>query len=137
MKYLTGYVVEKSLSVDNIFVIAMLFGFFAVPDIYQHRVLFWGIIGALAMRAVMIVVGAALIAQFHWILYVFGGFLILTGLKMFFIQSEGSDPQPEHRHQGHPEILSRHVPLPRRAFHRQGGHGRFAGGRVSRGGPRR
>jgi tellurite resistance protein TerC len=92
VKYLTGYVVEKSLSVDNIFVIAMLFGFFAVPDIYQHRVLFWGIIGALAMRAVMIVVGAALIAQFHWILYIFGGFLILTGLKMFFIQSEGSDP---------------------------------------------
>ncbi len=92
VKYLTGYVVEKSLSVDNIFVIAMLFGFFAVPDIYQHRVLFWGIIGALAMRAVMIVVGAALIAQFHWILYVFGGFLILTGLKMFFIESENTDP---------------------------------------------
>ncbi len=92
VKYLTGYVVEKSLSVDNIFVIAMLFGFFAVPDIYQHRVLFWGIIGALAMRAVMIVVGAALIAQFHWILYLFGGFLILTGLKMFFIESGESDP---------------------------------------------
>jgi tellurite resistance protein TerC len=88
VKYLTGYVVEKSLSVDNIFVIAMLFGFFAVPDIYQHRVLFWGILGALAMRAV----GAALIAEFHWILYVFGGFLILTGLKMFFLDSEQSDP---------------------------------------------
>jgi tellurite resistance protein TerC len=92
VKYLTGYVVEKSLSVDNIFVIAMLFGFFAVPDIYQHRVLFWGILGALAMRAVMIAVGAALIAEFHWILYVFGGFLILTGLKMFFLDSEQSDP---------------------------------------------
>ncbi|MEW5844099.1 MAG: TerC family protein [Bacteroidota bacterium] len=92
IKYLTGYVVEKSLSVDNIFVIAMLFGFFAVPAIYQHRVLFWGIIGALAMRAVMIVVGAALIAEFHWILYVFGGFLIITALKMFFMKTENSDP---------------------------------------------
>ena len=92
IKYLTGYVVEKSLSVDNIFVIAMLFGFFAVPAIYQHRVLFWEIIGALAMRAVMIVVGAALIAEFHWILYVFGGFLIITALKMFFMKTENSDP---------------------------------------------
>src|SRR5512135_3443437 len=91
-KYLTGYVVEKSLSVDNIFVIAMIFGFFAVPPLYQHRVLFWGIIGALAMRAVMIVVGAALIAEFHWILYVFGGFLIITALKMFFLKTENSDP---------------------------------------------
>lgn len=92
LKYITGYVVEKSLSVDNIFVIAMLFGFFAVPDIYQHRVLFWGILGALAMRAVMIVLGTALIAQFHWILYVFGGFLIVTGLKMFFMKQETTDP---------------------------------------------
>lgn len=92
IKYLTGYIVEKSLSVDNIFVIAMLFGFFAVPAIYQHRVLFWGIIGALAMRAVMIVVGAALIAEFHWILYVFGGFLIITALKMFFLKTENTDP---------------------------------------------
>jgi len=91
IKYLTGYIVEKSLSIDNIFVIAMLFGFFAVPAIYQHRVLFWGIIGALAMRAVMIVVGATLIAEFHWILYVFGGFLIITALKMFFLKSEHMD----------------------------------------------
>jgi tellurite resistance protein TerC len=92
IKYLTGYVVEKSLSVDNIFVIAMLFGFFAVPPIYQHRVLFWGVIGALLMRGAMIAVGAALIAQFHWILYVFGAFLILTALKMFLMKSENSDP---------------------------------------------
>ncbi len=92
LKYLTGYIVEKSLSVDNIFVIAMLFGFFAVPAIYQHRVLFWGIIGALAMRAIMIVVGAALIAEFHWILYVFGGFLIITALKMFFMKTHNTDP---------------------------------------------
>jgi tellurite resistance protein TerC len=92
IKYLTGYIVEKSLSVDNIFVIAMVFGFFAVPAIYQHRVLFWGIIGALAMRAVMITVGAALIAEFHWVLYVFGGFLIITGLKMFFLKTENTNP---------------------------------------------
>jgi len=92
IKYLTGYVVEKSLSVDNIFVIAMVFGFFAVPAIYQHRVLFWGIIGALAFRAVMIAVGTALIAEFHWILYVFGGFLIITALKMFFLKTGNTDP---------------------------------------------
>ncbi len=92
IKYLTGYVVEKSLSVDNIFVIAMVFGFFAVPAIYQHRVLFWGIIGALVMRAVMIAVGTALIAEFHWILYVFGGFLIITALKMFFLKTGNTDP---------------------------------------------
>jgi tellurite resistance protein TerC len=92
IKYLTGYVVEKSLSVDNIFVIAMVFGFFAVPALYQHRVLFWGILGALALRAVMIAVGATLIAEFHWILYVFGGFLILTALKMFFLKTEEKDP---------------------------------------------
>jgi len=92
IKYLTGYVVEKSLSVDNIFVIAMIFNFFAVPAMYQHRVLFWGILGALVMRAVMITVGAALIAEFHWILYLFGAFLIITALKMFFIKSEESNP---------------------------------------------
>ncbi|RPI01101.1 MAG: TerC/Alx family metal homeostasis membrane protein, partial [Ignavibacteriae bacterium] len=92
IKYLTGYVVEKSLSVDNIFVIAMVFGFFAVPAIYQHRVLFWGIIGALIMRAAMIVIGTSLIAEFHWILYVFGGFLIVTAMKMFFLKTEKTDP---------------------------------------------
>lgn len=92
MKYLTGYVIEKSLSIDNIFVIAMLFGFFAVPPIYQHRVLFWGIIGALVMRALMIAVGAVLIAQFHWILYVFGAFLIITAFKMFFLKTKNDDP---------------------------------------------
>ena len=77
-KYLTGYVVEKSLSVDNIFVIAMIFGSFAVPPLYQHRVLFWGILGALLLRGAMIGVGAKLIAEFHWILYLFAAFLILT-----------------------------------------------------------
>ena len=92
VKYLTGYVVEKSLSVDNIFVIAMIFGVFAVPPIYQHRVLFWGILGALVMRGAMIAVGARLIAEFHWILYLFGAFLIVTGIKMLILKTDHTDP---------------------------------------------
>ncbi len=92
VKYLTGYVVEKSLSIDNIFVIAMIFGFFAVPAIYQHRVLFWGILGALVMRGAMIALGATLIAEFHWVLYVFGVFLIITGIKMLVLKTDHSDP---------------------------------------------
>jgi tellurite resistance protein TerC len=91
IKYLTGYVVEKSLSVDNVFVIAMVFGFLAVPSLYQHRVLFWGILGALAMRGAMIAVGARLISEFSWILYVFGGFLIVTAVKMLLVE-ESTDP---------------------------------------------
>jgi len=91
LKYLTGYVVEKSLSVDNIFVIAMIFSFFGVPAIYQHRVLYWGILGALLMRGAMIAVGARLIAEFHWILYIFGVFLILTGVKMLIVKPQGED----------------------------------------------
>ncbi len=91
-KYLTGYVVEKSLSVDNIFVIAMVFSFFAVPPLYQHRVLFWGILGALIMRGIMIGLGAKLIAEFHWVLYVFAAFLILTAIKMLFFRDEQTDP---------------------------------------------
>ena len=92
LKYLTGYVVEKSLAVDNIFVIAMIFSFFAVPAIYQHRVLFWGIVGALAMRGAMIALGARLLSEFAWIIYVFGGFLILTGIKMLLIKDGEIDP---------------------------------------------
>ena len=91
-KYLTGYVVEKSLSVDNVFVIAMIFGFLAVPAMYQHRVLFWGILGALVMRGVMIAVGAKLIAEFHWVLYVFGAFLLLTAAKMLLVKGGHADP---------------------------------------------
>ena len=91
-KYLTGYVVEKSLSVDNIFVIAMLFSFFAVPPLYQHRVLFWGILGALLMRGAMIGIGTKLIAEFHWLLYLFAVFLILTAIKMLFLKTEHTDP---------------------------------------------
>jgi tellurite resistance protein TerC len=91
-KYLTGYVVEWSLSVDNIFVIAMIFSFFSVPPIYQHRVLFWGILGALIMRGAMIALGARLLAEFHWLLYVFAVFLILTAIKMLFSKMEHTDP---------------------------------------------
>jgi tellurite resistance protein TerC len=91
-KYLTGYVVEKSLSVDNIFVIAMIFGFFSVPPLYQHRVLFWGILGALILRGAMIGAGAKLIARFHWILYLFAVFLILTAFKMLFLKTDHTDP---------------------------------------------
>jgi tellurite resistance protein TerC len=91
IQYLTGYVVEKSLAMDNIFVIAMIFGYFAIPAKYQHRVLFWGIIGALIMRGGMIFLGAELIMNYTWILIVFGLFLILTAVKMALIKSH-SDP---------------------------------------------
>jgi tellurite resistance protein TerC len=91
VKYVTGYVVEKSLSVDNVFVIAMIFSFFAVPALYQHRVLFWGVLGALVMRGAMIAVGASLIARFHWVLYLFGAFLVLTGLKMLLMKPGATD----------------------------------------------
>lgn len=89
-QYLTGYIVEKSLAMDNIFVIAMLFGFFAIPLKYQHRVLFWGIIGALVMRGVMIFIGAELVMRYTWVLIFFGVFLLLTAVKMALIRSSGS-----------------------------------------------
>lgn len=91
-KFLIGYVIEKSLSVDNIFVIAMIFTFFAVPPLYQHRVLFWGILGALVLRGVMIVLGAKLIAEFHWVLYLLAVFLILTAIKMLLLKTGHADP---------------------------------------------
>jgi tellurite resistance protein TerC len=91
VKYLTGYVIEKSLSVDNIFVIALIFAYFKVPAIYQHRVLFWGILGALVMRGLMIWLGAELIYRYHWIIWVFGGFLILTGIRMMFLNTDHAD----------------------------------------------
>ncbi len=90
--YLAGYLVEKSLAMDNVFVIAIVFSYFAVPALYQHRVLFWGILGALVMRGVMIAVGAKLIQSFDWIIYVFGGFLILTAIKMAFAGDGHVDP---------------------------------------------
>jgi tellurite resistance protein TerC len=82
LEFLTGYLVEKSLAVDNIFVIAMIFSYFAVPSIYQHRVLFWGILGALVMRGAFIAVGAYALERWHWIIYLFGGLLLVTGIKM-------------------------------------------------------
>ena len=82
LQFLTGYLIEKSLSVDNIFVFLVVFSYFAVPKKYQHSVLFWGVLGALVMRGVFIAVGAALIHQFHWIIYVFGAFLVYTGYKL-------------------------------------------------------
>ncbi|MBM4085981.1 MAG: TerC/Alx family metal homeostasis membrane protein, partial [Planctomycetes bacterium] len=90
--FFTGYVVEKSLSVDNVFVIAMIFQYLGVPPLHQHRVLFWGIVGALLMRAVMILGGVALIDRFHWVLYIFGAFLILTAAKMLLVRHE-PDPR--------------------------------------------
>lgn len=92
-KYLTAYVVEKSLSVDNIFVIAMVFSSLAVPARYQHRVLYWGILGALVMRGVMIGMGSMLVQNFHWVLYIFGVFLMFTGLKMLFVEEKDEHPE--------------------------------------------
>jgi tellurite resistance protein TerC len=92
-KFLTAYVVEKSLSVDNIFVIAMVFSSLAVPTRYQHRVLFWGILGALLMRGGMIGLGAVLVKNFHWILYLFGLFLMFTGIKMLLVEEKEEHPE--------------------------------------------
>ena len=90
--FLTGYLIELSLSVDNLFVILLIFTFFKVPKKFQHRVLFWGIMGALVMRMIMIFAGAELVVRFHWIIYVFGAFLIYTGLKMFQDTDDNFDP---------------------------------------------
>lgn len=92
LKYFTGYVIEKSLSLDNIFVIAIIFSYFAVPQIYQHRVLFWGILGALIMRGIMIAMGVALIERFEWMTYVFGLLLLATAVKMIFSRHEAIHP---------------------------------------------
>jgi tellurite resistance protein TerC len=85
IEYFTGFVIEKSLSMDNVFVIALIFSYFAVPRAYQHRVLFWGILGVIVLRALMIGLGAALVTQFSWVLYLFGAFLVLTGIKMLLM----------------------------------------------------
>lgn len=92
LEFLTGYVVEKSLSVDNIFVFVMVFAYFAIPPIYQHRVLFYGILGALIFRAIFIGAGSWLM-QFHWVIYIFGAFLILTGVKMMLVPDKEIDPE--------------------------------------------
>jgi tellurite resistance protein TerC len=91
LEFLTGYLIEKSLAVDNVFVWLMLFGYFAVPVEFQRRVLLYGVIGAIALRSVMIFAGAALISEFHWILYVFGAFLLVTGVKMAWVSEHEHD----------------------------------------------
>ena len=93
LEFLTGYVIEYSLSVDNIFVFILIFSFFKVDERYQHKVLFWGIIGALIMRGIFIFTGVALIVRFHWIMYIFGGFLVFTGIKMLFNGEIEVDPE--------------------------------------------
>ena len=93
LEFLTGYLIELSLSVDNLFVFLLIFSYFKVPAKFQHRVLFWGVMGALFMRLTMIFVGAALINRFHWIIYIFGAFLVYTGIKMFW--HEDSEMRPD------------------------------------------
>lgn len=93
LKYFTGYIIEKSLSLDNIFVIAMIFAYFKVPSIYQHRVLFWGILGALIMRGIMIFAGTALINKFSWMIYIFGILLIITAIKMMVTRHDTIEPE--------------------------------------------
>lgn len=93
IKYVTGYLIELSLSVDNIFIIALIFSSFAIPKKYQHEVLFYGVLGAIIFRAIMIVFGVALITKFSWIIYVFGVFLLITAFKMLFSQGQHKDPK--------------------------------------------
>ena len=91
MNYVTGFVIEKSLAMDNVFVIAMIFAYFGIPRLYQHRVLFWGILGVIVLRAIMIGLGAALVSSFSWVLYLFAAFLIVTGVKMWLMADKTYD----------------------------------------------
>jgi tellurite resistance protein TerC len=93
LEYFTGYLLERSLSIDNIFVFILLFSYFKVDEKYHHKILFWGVLGALILRAVLIALGAALVSQFEWILYIFGAFLLLTGFKMAFQTDEDIHPE--------------------------------------------
>jgi len=93
LEFTTGYLIEKALAVDNIFVFYAIFAYFAVPAAYQHRVLFWGVLGALVLRAAFIFAGAALLERFHWLLYVFGAVLVLTAVKLFVMRDEGIHPE--------------------------------------------
>jgi tellurite resistance protein TerC len=107
VQFFTGYIVEKSLSVDNIFVFLQVFAFFSVPAIYQHKILFWGVLGAIVMRAVFILVGVTLITKFHWIIYVFGAFLLITGAKMAFSKQKEIHPEKNPVI----KLLKRFIPL--------------------------
>lgn len=90
-EYLTGFIVEKTLALDNVFVISLIFTYFAIPPLYQHRVLFWGILGVIVLRGIMIALGATLVSQYSWVLYVFAVFLIFTGIKMLFVGDKHPD----------------------------------------------
>ncbi|MCM2477001.1 TerC family protein [Rhizobium sp. CG5] len=107
LEYLTGFVVEKSLAMDNIFVIAMIFSYFAIPRAYQHRVLLYGILGVIVMRGIMIAAGAAIVENYHWVLYLFAGFLVITGIKMLLSADQEYDVS------GNPllKFLRRHLPV--------------------------
>ncbi len=105
MDYYTGFMIEKSLSMDNVFVIALIFTFFAIPRQYQHRVLFWGILGVIVLRAIMIALGTTLVSQFSWVLYLFGVFLIVTGIKMWVI----ADHVPDIANNPLLKFLKRHM----------------------------
>jgi tellurite resistance protein TerC len=107
MDYYTGFMIEKSLSMDNVFVIALIFSFFAIPRRYQHRVLFWGILGVIVLRAIMIALGATLVSQFSWVLYLFGAFLIFTGIKMWVI----AEHMPDIGNNPLLKVLKRHMRL--------------------------
>lgn len=97
LEYVTGFAIEKSLAMDNVFVIAMIFSAFSIPRIYQHRVLFWGILGVIVLRAIMIAAGAALVSRYEWVLYVFAAFLIFTGVKMFAARHENEEDITQNR----------------------------------------
>lgn len=97
VQYMTAYFVEKSLSLDNVFVISLIFTYFAIPREYQHRVLFWGILGVIILRGIMIGAGSVLVSQFHWVLYLFGAFLVLTGLKMLFAKDDAPADLSQNR----------------------------------------
>jgi tellurite resistance protein TerC len=109
LEFLTGYIIELSLSVDNLFVFLLIFSYFKVPTKYQHRVLYWGVLGALVMRIAMIVVGTELINRFHWVIYIFGAFLVYTGVKMF--REEETEMEPEDNPVV--RLVTRYVPITR------------------------
>ena len=128
LEFLTGYLIEKALSVDNIFVFVLIFSYFNVPPRYQHRVLFWGILGALLMRGAMIAAGAALIAQYHWIIYIFGAFLVFTGIRMAMQTEHAIEPEsnPVIR------LVKRFVPVTNRYHGQKFFIREDAGGRLRR-----
>ena len=110
LQWLTGYLVEKALSVDNLFVFLLIFSYFKVPVQYQHRILFWGVLGALLLRAVFILAGAALLARFHFLMYPLGAFLVYTGIRMGM---SSSDPEIDPENNPVVRFLSRHLPITR------------------------